>query len=66
MSYTREQIESGEGRFAQGWTVVFQRGSEDAFVTGRASDLPGNGYHVAGGGSPSGDIQWCDLRKTDR
>lgn len=41
MNYTRSQLESGEGRYADRWTVIFQRGSEDAFVTGSPDDLPG-------------------------
>lgn len=62
VNYTRKQLESGEGRYTDRHTVIFQRGGEDAFVTGRPEDRPGPGYHVAGGCSPSGEIEWCDLR----
>ena len=62
MNYTRAQLEAGIGRYSDRWTVIFQRNSDDAFVTGTRDDAPGKGYHVAGGCSPAGDIRWCDLR----
>jgi hypothetical protein len=59
--YTRRQIEDGEGFYTDRWTVIFQRDSEDAFVTGTKDATPGPGYHVAGGGY-RGRFEWCDLR----
>lgn len=62
-TYTRQNLEAGSGRYTDRWTVIFQRGNEDAFVTGTRHDKPGDGYHIAGGCSPRGEIKWCDIRE---
>ena len=65
MNYTRQQIESGVGFYTDRHTVVFQRGDENAFVTGTKGDRPGPGYHVAGGGRTARSFEWCDLWRPD-
>lgn len=64
--YTRSQIEGGTGRYTTQWTVILQRGDENVFDTMTKNDGIRSGWHIAGGASPVGQVQWCDLRGTWR
>lgn len=62
--YTREQIETGQGRYNNRGTTILQKGDEDIFETAPRESgwICGPGFHVAGYMKADGEVVWCDLR----
>lgn len=64
---TRQQIEKGNGFFADGaWTVIWQHEDDNVFDTSDKNAVGRPGWHLAGGGcllkNKSVKLEWCDLR----
>ncbi len=62
-TYTREQIERGEGRFTDRPATVIQREREDVFGTVPAEPgwTVGPGWHIAGIIRITTPVEWVDL-----
>lgn len=63
---TLDDLKAGIGFLLSGHTCIYQHGDEQVFLTADKSEVPANGWHLAGGGCllASGEpkIEWCDLR----
>lgn len=65
-TYTRKQIEAGEGMFTSGRRTAIIGTPEGRYITADPSDQinVGAGYYLAGGGIIRRDhttlIEWCD------
>jgi hypothetical protein len=68
-TYTREQIERGEGFFTSGARTLIYRRHDGRYITASRHDQPGAGLTLVGGGhlqKPSRNgirrpqIDWCE------
>lgn len=67
VTYTRQEVESGVGRYVGRQTTIIQHEDCDEFMTLPAESgwRVAPGWHVAGSISIGGRVTWCDLWRED-